>query len=209
MVRHGQSLANAARRFAGHSDFDLSDLGHKQAAKVAEYLIKNEKIDLIYSSDLLRAYHTATPISEAFGIPVQKDEGLREIFAGQWEALTLEEIAKKYAEDFSVWKNNYSQARPTGGESTTEVYERVIPHVIELAARHDGKTILLATHATVTRAFIAYSKGLGPNETELLQGFPQNASLNIFIYDNGRVSGEKINFTDHLTGLELPPDPHA
>lgn len=209
MVRHGQSIANAERRFAGHSDFDLSELGHKQAAMAAEYLIKNEKIDLIYSSDLLRAYHTATPISEAFGIPVQKDEKLREIFAGEWEALSIEEIAEKYAEDFSVWKNNYSQSRPTGGESTAEVFERVIPHVLDLAARHEGKTILLATHATVTRAFIAYSMGLGPHETELLEGFPQNASLNIFVYDNGRMSPETINLTDHLSGLELPPDPHA
>lgn len=209
MVRHGQSLANATRRFAGHSDFDLSELGHVQAKHAAEYLLKNEKIDVIYASDLLRAYHTATPIAEAFGLPIHKDKGLREIFAGDWEALTVEEIAEKFPEDFSKWKNNYSQSRPTGGESTKEVYARVIPHVLDLAKKHDGETILLASHATVVRSFIAYSKGLSSDQTEMLEGFPKNASISIFVYDNGRVSPVEVDIAEHLAELEPQPDPHA
>lgn len=209
MVRHGQSLANATRRFAGHSDFDLSELGHIQARCAAEHLLKNEKIDVIYASDLLRAYHTATPIAEAFGLSVRKDQGLREIFAGDWEALTVDEIAEKFPEDFYKWKNNYSQSRPTGGESTKEVYGRVIPHVIDLAKKHDGETILLATHATVVRSFIAYSKGLSADQTEMLGGFPKNASISIFTYDNGQVAPIATDIVEHLSELEPQPDPHA
>ena len=37
MIRHGQSVANAENRFAGHSDFDLTELGRKQAALAAKY----------------------------------------------------------------------------------------------------------------------------------------------------------------------------
>lgn len=209
MVRHGQSLANAERRFAGHSDFDLSELGHEQAKRVAQYLLKNEKIDAIYSSDLLRAYHTACPTAEAFGLPVIKDEGFREIFAGDWETLTLTEISERYSEDFAVWRGDYANSRPTGGESTVEVYERIVPHVLELAEKHDGETIMIATHATVTRAFITYAKGLSAAETGILQGFPKNASINVFTYEDGRVSEEYIDMIDHLDGLEKQPDPHA
>ena len=31
VIRHGQSVANQEDKFAGHSDFDLTDLGRKQA----------------------------------------------------------------------------------------------------------------------------------------------------------------------------------
>ena len=209
IMRHGQSLANAERLFAGHSDFDLSELGHKQAEYGARYLIKREKIDVIYSSDLLRAYHTACPVARAYDLPIIKDTGLREIYAGDWESLSLTEISQRYPNDFAVWRGDYANARPTGGESTVEVYERVIPHVLELAKKHEGETILLATHATVTRAFTAYALGFSAAETGMIPTFPKNASINIFTYDNGRVSAEETDMTEHLAGLEEQPDPHA
>ena len=54
IVRHGQSIGNATKTVLGHTDLDLSDLGYKQAEVTANEL-KNEKIDLIVSSDLKRA----------------------------------------------------------------------------------------------------------------------------------------------------------
>ena len=50
MIRHGQSVANYEHRFAGHSDFDLTDLGRRQAECAATYLRRiGEKPDAIYS----------------------------------------------------------------------------------------------------------------------------------------------------------------
>ena len=92
LIRHGFSMANAEDRFAGYSDFPLSDIGHEQARLAAEYLFANEKIDKIYASDLLRAYHTAPPTAEKFGLPVIKEPRLREIYAGRWEGMKFEEI---------------------------------------------------------------------------------------------------------------------
>ena len=40
-VRHGQSMANFTKSFAGHLDVDLSDLGRQQAILAAEYIAKN------------------------------------------------------------------------------------------------------------------------------------------------------------------------
>ena len=84
-----------------------------------------------------------------------------------------------------------------------------MPHILELAKKHDGETVLITTHATVTRAFITYAKGLSAADTGLLQGFPKNASINVFTYENGRVTEEYTDMTDHLEGLEKQPDPHA
>lgn len=199
LVRHGQSMANADHLFAGHSDFDLSELGRDQARRTAAYLKKHEQIDKIYASDLLRAYHTACPIGEALGLPVIKDEGLREIFAGQWESLSFPDIAKRYADAFAVWQTDYSHAGPVGGESTIQVYRRAIPHICQLARENDGKTILLATHATVVRAFDAYARGLSEEQTGQIP-FYHNASINTYQYENGKISVIRSNEIEHLEG---------
>lgn len=206
MIRHGQSLANAKDLFAGHSDFDLSDFGRSQAKLAADYLLGKEKIDAIYASDLLRAYHTACPIGEAFGLPVIKDPSLREIFAGEWESLSFTYIAENYPDAFGVWKKDYSNARPVGGESTAEVYRRIVPHITELAKKHDGGCILLATHATVVRAFDAYARGYSEDETGKIP-FYHNASINIYSYHDGRAEVVQSDIIEHLGALTstLPP----
>ena len=206
LVRHGQSIANQRVLFAGHSDFDLSELGHKQARAAADYLIKKEKIDAIYASDLLRAYHTAYPIGEAFGLPVIKDEGFREIFGGAWESMCFTDIAAQYPDEFYVWQNDYSHCRPVDGESTIEVYERIVPHTCRLAKKNDGKCILIATHACVIRAFDAYVQGLRADEVGKIP-FTHNSSINIYEYDEGTIRTIRTNITDHLGDMVtmLPP----
>ena len=206
LVRHGQSLANARNLFAGLSDFDLSDFGKAQARMTASYLLKYETIDVIYASDLLRAYHTACPIGEAYGLPVIKDEGLREIFGGDWESMEFTAIAEQYPDEVRVWREDYSHARPVGGEATAEVYERVVPHICELAKRHEGQCVLLATHATVVRAFDAFARGYTKDETGRIS-FSHNASINIYGYDHGNVSLIRTNIIDHLGDMAttLPP----
>ena len=200
IVRHGQSEANAQNLFAGHSDFDLTDFGKEQAKRAAVYLKEKEKIDVIYSSDLLRAYHTACPTGDAFGLPVNKDTSLREIFAGEWEALSFPFIAENYPEAFSVWKTDYSKARPVGGESTAEVYERIVPHLLALAKKHDGETMLISTHATVLRAFDAFAKGYSADETGKCS-FAHNASINIYECDGEKASVVSTDITEHLGEL--------
>jgi broad specificity phosphatase PhoE len=197
MIRHGQSLANAQSRFAGHSDFDLSELGKQQAELAAKYLCEKEQIDVIYSSDLLRAHNTALPFSKAYGLPINDREGLRELFAGDWEGRTIDDIKQRYAEDFRVWREDFSNARCTGGESVGEMYERMIREVLCLARENDGKCILLATHATPIRVTEAYSRGLSADRVHEVP-FVRNSAMNIFEYDGNTLRPVKTNITEHL-----------
>ena len=197
MIRHGQSEANAQSRFAGHSDFDLSELGRKQAELAAKYLCEKEQIDVIYSSDLLRAHNTALPFSKAYGLPINDREGLRELFAGDWEGRTIDDIKQRYAEDFRVWREDFSNARCTGGESVGEMYERMIREVLCLARENDGKCILLATHATPIRVTEAYSRGLSADRVHEVP-FVRNSAMNIFEYDGNTLRPVKTNITEHL-----------
>ena len=196
LVRHGQSVANAQHRFAGHSNFDLTEVGKEQARLAGEYISKNFKLDAIYASDLKRAYHTALPTSTLTGIEVQKREGLREIFAGEWETLTVDEIDEQYTEDFAVWKNDFSNARCTDGESVAEVYDRVCREILSIAAENDGKCVMIATHATPIRVFETLSLGLGAEHVGDIS-FCKNASINIFKVEDGVPSIIKTNITEH------------
>ena len=199
LIRHGQSLANATERFAGHSDFDLSDLGRHQAKLAADYIAKNFKIDAIYASDLLRAYNTAVPSAKLLGLPIEPRTGLREIFAGKWESMRFDEIQKTYPEDFDTWKHNFSYARCTGGESVAELYDRVCAEVLSIAAENDGKCVLIATHATPIRVFETMARGLSAEHVAEVE-FVCNASINVFTVDDGVPAIDTLNITDHLLG---------
>lgn len=206
LIRHGQSLANAQNLFAGHSDFDLTDFGKEQAACAAAWLAEHETVDAIYASDLLRAYHTACPIGEAFGLPVVRDTKLREIYAGRWESMPFSAIAEQYAKAFDVWCNDYANARPVEGESNIEVYHRVVPQICKLAECHDGGCIVIATHATVVRAFDAFAKGLSAEQMGQTS-FCYNAAINLYAYENGKASPIQTNIVEHLGDKTsaLPP----
>ncbi len=197
VIRHGQSIANAQSRFAGHSDFDLSEIGFAQAELVGKYIAEHEKPDVIYSSDLLRAYNTALPAAKRLGMQIQKTEELREIFAGKWEGMTTDDIMAQYAEEFSVWKNDYAHCRCLGGESTAEVYERVWKFVRRISSEHDGGTVMISTHATLVRALSARAAGLDADSVDQIP-FTHNASINIFTYDNEKITPVKINIIEHL-----------
>lgn len=208
MIRHGQSEANASHRFAGHSNFDLTDLGKKQAELAAEYLYKREKLDAVYSSDLLRAHNTALPFSRLYGLPVNDRKSLRELYAGAWEGMVFDDINEKYPEDFRVWREDFSNARCTGGESVAELYQRIVPAVKEIAEENIGKTILIATHATPIRAIEAYANGFGADEMGKVS-FVKNASLNVFEYSrsDGKIIPLETNSVRHLVDCEITDVP--
>lgn len=78
LVRHGESEANAKGIHQGQKiDTSLSKNGLEQAKKIAERL-KDEDFEIIYSSDLKRAYETAKEIAKFHNIKIIKDKRLRE-----------------------------------------------------------------------------------------------------------------------------------
>ena len=205
LVRHGQSLANADRLFAGHSDFDLSEFGKEQASMAAHYLHKRERIHAIYASDLLRAHNTAVPFAKIYGLDITDAKELREIYAGKWESLSFDQIAETCPKDFNDWMNDFSNARCTEGESVAELYERVKSYVCKIAEENDGKTILIATHATPVRAINCFAMGYGADRMADVS-FCGNAALNLFIYENGKIKIEQSNINEYLGELatEVP-----
>ena len=95
MLRHGQTDYNATRRMQGHLNTKLSPVGFEQAAAAADFLT-NKNIIKIVSSDLDRAFDTATVIGQRLNLPVEKDERLRETHLGLWQSRSHDEVDQLY-----------------------------------------------------------------------------------------------------------------
>ena len=203
IIRHGESLGNSKRIMLGLTDLDMSERGYLQAEACAEFLL-NERIDAVYSSDLKRAYNTAVPTARAFGLEVQGRKALREIYAGIWEAIPFSDVINNYAADFALWRDDFPSAYCPEGETVAELSKRVCDEVKRICEAHDGETVVIATHASPVRTIqIAATSGDASDVA-----FVANASINLFTYENGKLSIKQLNITDHLGDLitELPGD---
>ena len=157
LARHGETDWNSERRWQGHADQPLNDAGREQARELAATLT-GRGIDVVYSSDLVRAHETALIVAEQLGLPVEADAGLREVDVGDWAGRLVSEIEAADPEAFQLWR----QGRKgwNGGESYEEMGERVVGSVLRLAARHPGQTVLFVTHGGSIRACRATAAGL-------------------------------------------------
>lgn len=158
-VRHGETAWNVDARIQGQRDIGLNDTGRWQARRLGEVLA-DEEITAVYSSDLGRAHQTAQSISEAKGIPVIADEGLRERSFGIFEGMTFDEIHQTWPDHANNWRKRIPDWQPPeGGESLLELRERVTRTMRELAARHPGEQIVIVAHGGVLDALYRVATG--------------------------------------------------
>lgn len=179
LVRHGQSQWNLENRFTGWKDIDLTDRGKEEAFQ-AGLQLREEKIDVMFTSTLKRAQHTLQIIRKVCGleqVPVYSDIALNERSYGDLEGLDKAETAKKFGEkQVYIWRRSYDVA-PPGGESLKDTYDRTIPyfesHILPLLS--EGKNVLVVAHGNSLRSLIMYLEKLGPEEIvkrEIATGVP-------------------------------------
>ena len=201
LIRHGQSKGNLKDLFLGHMDLDLSELGYQQAEKAIDYF-KEIHVDVIYASDLLRAYHTACPTAREKGLPIIKSEQLRELFAGEWEGKTFAEIRKTPRGE--AWWTDTGNAHPVGGESVAELQKRIVAEVSRIARENEGKTVCIFTHYTPIYALRTAWEGVPVSEMKNMPK-PSNASITHAVYENGEFS-QLVEYANnaYLGDLDCP-----
>lgn len=198
-VRHGESLANKDDVCIGHTDLDLSETGKIQAELTAEYIIKNFKVDKIYSSDLKRAYNTAKAVADKLGIPVIAEQNLREVYFGQWEYRKIQDLIDN-EEGFKFWKSDISKTKCPGGEPVAHMYDRILAAVEKIAKENDGKTVLIASHATPIRAIQCACEGKTMEHMKNIS-WVSNASVSTATYQDGKFTIIEFSQDSHLGGL--------
>lgn len=201
LIRHGESEANERDAFLGQMDLPLTETGRLQARIAADFLLKNaERPDVIYASDLSRAYETAKCTADALGMPIVKDAGLRELDAGLWENQPFLTLIEQYPESYRIWREDIGRSCPDGGESVQALWERIMCTLTRIAKAHAGQTVYIFFHGTPLRIFAAHCFGKSCGELKDVP-WPANASVTQATYENGAFSMEEYNRYDFMGDL--------
>lgn len=201
IVRHGESYGNSLRIMAGHTDVALTERGIAQAEMTARALA-DERIDAVYSSDLSRAIDTAKPHAERRGLEVRLEPLLREIYLGDYEGMKIADVEERIDPDFSTyWGEGFGTYQFPGGENAPEAGERFYAALLKIAEENEGKTVLVATHAAVIRAFFGKIRGISPEELGREIPFPINASYSTVEYAGGSFLPIEFSVSEHLCGV--------
>ena len=154
LVRHGQTSSNVA----GLLDTDepgagLTGLGLEQAAALPDVL-RDESIEVLYASTLVRTQQTAAPLASFLGLEVRVREGLREVRAGTLEMRGDEASVQVYLGTTFAWGSGDVHVRMPGAESGAEVFARYDAVVQEIAGSGAG-TAAIVSHGSVIGAWTA------------------------------------------------------
>lgn len=109
VVRHGQSEADILKICEGRTDCALTEKGHQQAERTAEYIYKNYRVDKIYSSTLKRAIQTAKHIAEKVNLEIIQEDKLQEFNNGLRAGLPFQEAYEKYPKVQTALHESYYQ----------------------------------------------------------------------------------------------------
>lgn len=150
IVRHGQVPHNALKRYNSR-DEDLTELGIKQSEELRDK-IKDMKFDIIISSPLVRAKHTAEIIANNNKIIF--DYRIQERSCGNLSGQPLEVTNRE-----EYW-NYYTTIQYGTSENIKLFFDRVYNFLDELKTK-DYENILIVAHSGVSKAFSAYFEGIG------------------------------------------------
>ena len=141
LVRHGETDANAGGIVQGWLDTSLNEKGFAQAAQVANEF--NEGIDVVYSSDLMRAAQTAAEFRKKYAnVPYLEDARLRERNFGDATANHRDEY------DWEQFWSLDDRVTIPNAEVLTDFTARIMAFLDELK-RQQYESVLIVTHGGV------------------------------------------------------------
>lgn len=186
LVRHGESVGNAAAAAARakgaevidvaarDADVDLTPEGCRQAEAVGRWLAAlppDERPERAVVSPYLRTRRTADIALRqlAPALPVTLDERVRDRELGVLDRLTAKGIEVRQPEEAAARRRlGKFYHRPAGGESWADVLLRLRSALTDLRADHAGRRVLVVTHDVVVILF-----------RYLLEGLDEESVLNI------------------------------
>lgn len=158
LIRHGQVSGFEERRYNGHADVSLTELGMQQYHTLKERLA-DKRITACISSDLTRCRIGAELICQQFGVQPEYHSGLRELNIGIWEGLTWQEIQSRWPEEWQKRLNDLVNYRVEKGENLLDLQARAMPVLQQAIKRHEGGEILLVGHGGLNRVILLNAIG--------------------------------------------------
>ena len=167
ITRHGQTDWNLLKKVQGRKDEPLNETGINQAIKTSKTL-KDEKIDLIISSPLLRAKQTVNEINKNRNIPVIYDERIIERDFGEFEGFNKEKF------DFHSFWNYYKDEKYEKAENIKDFFKRVYDFLDDIKTKYKDKNVLLVAHGGISIPVECYFKNYIPKGSLIDAGLVLN-----------------------------------
>ncbi|MEU9779836.1 2,3-bisphosphoglycerate-dependent phosphoglycerate mutase [Streptomyces phaeochromogenes] len=220
LLRHGESVWNAADRFAGWADVPLSDIGRKEAARCGALLTRAGLLpDVVHTSLLRRAISTADialEVADRHWIPVQRTWRLNERHYGALQGRSREEVRTRFGDErFMTWRRSHDVAPPPAEqgtivgrerdaryrhlgvtvpatESLNDVLVRLLPYWESAicADLYAGRTVLVVAHGNVLRALISHLERI-PDDALRQVAVPTGEPIRYELTDGLRPTGSR------------------
>lgn len=164
IARHGEAENNTLGILSCVADrpHHLTEKGRAQVLEAASALKQKEKIDYIFYSPFVRTKETMEIFAKELGLnkdQLIEDNRLHEVNAGVLDMKTDAE----YQAFFGSREEKFFKV-PEGGESHTDVKNRMTEFLYDLAKKYDGKNILIVTHNTPAWLMVAGAYGDTPEQ---------------------------------------------
>jgi probable phosphoglycerate mutase len=191
LIRHGQSFYNRDGEEAG-MDSGLTSLGWAQARRVADWLVENEAVDVLYSSSMLRARQTAEVIGQQMGLSVIVQAGFEEARQSYWDELP------RYRSPHAL----QPESGWTLSSETTPHYHALIQRLWQalepIMEVHPGQTVAIVGHggawATLVRSLTGGHNALISTE---------NGAVHKLIWRFDRWMLAYLNRNEHLRDVDV------
>lgn len=150
LIRHGEPEGGPMYR--GSKDDPLSEAGWRQMRGA---ITEADRWDAIVTSPMLRCVHFAQELADSYGIPLHKDERLREINFGEWEGRTADEVMASDGERLNQFWADPVACTPPDGEPAADFNQRIVESWQHWQKELVGQNVLIVCHGGVIRMIIA------------------------------------------------------
>lgn len=174
VTRHGETDWNLYGKVQGKADILLNSKGIEQAKQTMKKL-KQESIDLIICSPLIRARQTARIINSERIFPIILDERISERDFGEMEGMSKDNF------DFQAFWNYDKNITYEKAENIKEFFNRIFLFLDEIKKKYKNKNILLVTHGGVSIAINCYFNGV-PESGACLPLCIKNCEVKVFSF---------------------------
>lgn len=190
LIRHGRpAFPNGVERCISITDYPLSEEGAQQSQHLGRYF-SELPLTAVYSSPLARSVQTAEAMAQP-GVPVFRQEALREIYCGRWEGLTHAEKKERYPVLYTMHGIDPVRFVPEQGECFADGLARFSASVEKIIDASAGDIAIVA-HASVNRLFLC---SLLHKRLQELYTIPQPyGCINEIILEHGPLRVRRVGF---------------
>jgi len=178
IARHGETQWNKIQRFQGQLDSDLTELGKDQSVQIAKDVLKYQ-IDLIFSSDLGRAKHSAKICKNLLNVETKTSTKLTERHLGDWQGKKIKDLSQSV--NYVELLHDFTELSPSGGESAIGCGQRIRTAIEKIVKAHPSLNILVIFHGEALRCLLAL---LGSKSNSNAYDLFKNGSITTLTYDH-------------------------